>query len=163
MASPTAGQVAVTTAAQPNRKLAYGETLRSRTARLWHDLQKFLLDYSTRPLHFFGPIGLLSTGAGALIGFGLVLSKLSGQHAIILPGWPLLLAAAALVVGGVVILCLGLVAEILSRTYYESQGKPIYALRTTVDDEPQPQRTTRWIDEPVAVDKLANERVRAIR
>ena len=35
-----------------------------------------------------------------------------------------------LILAGILILCLGLVAEILSRTYYESQGKPIYAVRT---------------------------------
>ena len=39
--------------------------------------------------------------------------------------------------GGIQILCLGLVAEILSRTYYESQGKPIYAVRETRNFDPQ--------------------------
>jgi glycosyltransferase involved in cell wall biosynthesis len=138
-----------------NGKSNYGI---SRTLRVFLDLlsTKFLLDYSTRPLHFFGPIGLLATGLGALIGFGLILSKLLGQHAIMLHSGPLLVAATALVLAGVVILCLGLVAEILSRTYYESQGKPIYAVKTT-------QKHERWTDEPILAERLANDRVRAMR
>lgn len=137
-----------------NGKSNYGI---SRTFRVFLDLlsTKFLLDYSTRPLHFFGPIGLVSTGLGSLIGFGLVANKLFGQHAIMQAG-SLLVAATALVLGGVVILCLGLVAEILCRTYYESQKKPIYAARSTHNHD-------RWIEEPVPSDRLAGERVRAIR
>ena len=138
-----------------NGKSNYGI---SRTLRVFLDLlsTKFLLDYSTRPLHFFGPIGLLAIGSGALIGCVLVLSKLFAQHAIAMQPWPLLFAATALVLGGVLILCLGLVAELLSRTYYESQRKPIYAVRTT-------QKLERWTDEPIPADRLANDRVRAIR
>jgi glycosyltransferase involved in cell wall biosynthesis len=137
-----------------NGKSNYGI---SRTLRVFLDLlsTKFLLDYSTRPLHFFGPIALLATGTGVSIGFGLVLGKLFGQHAIMQHG-ALLAAATALVIGGVVILCLGLVAEILSRTYYESQGKAIYAVKTSHGHE-------RWIDGPVAADNIVDERVRAIR
>jgi glycosyltransferase involved in cell wall biosynthesis len=137
-----------------NGKSNYGI---SRTFRVFLDLlsMKFLLDYSTRPLHFFGPIGLLATGLGSLIGFGLVVNKLFGQHAIMQAG-PLLVSATALVLGGVVILCLGLVAEILCRTYYESQGKPIYAARSTHNRD-------RWLDESIPSDRLASERVRAIR
>jgi glycosyltransferase involved in cell wall biosynthesis len=147
-------EIPISNPPRQNGKSNYGI---SRTLRVFLDLlsTKFLLDYSTRPLHFFGPIGLLATGAGALMGFGLVLNKLFGQHAIMLQAWPLLVASMALVLGGVVILCLGLVSELLSRTYYESQGKAIYALRTSQNE--------RWIDEPIRADKLADERVRAIR
>jgi len=125
---------------------------------------KFLLDYSTRPLHFFGPIALLATGSGSLIGCGLIFSKLFGYQETIPQHGPLLFAATVLVLGGIQILCLGLVAEILSRTYYESQGKPIYAVRTTPDHDPHPlQHRLRWIDEPIPADITANDRVRAIR
>ena len=135
----------------------------SRTVRVFLDLlsTKFLLDYSTRPMHFFGPIGLLAMGAGALAGCSLILNGLFGQHAIMLPREPLLFAAPLFVAAGILILCLGLVAEILSRTYYESQGKPIYAVRTMVcrDSQPLPHRLRR-IDEAIPVDQVGDDRVR---
>ena len=122
---------------------------------------KFLLDYSTRPLHFFGPIGLLATGAGTLIGCGLIFSKLIGQQAIMLQHGPLLFAATLLILAGIQILCLGLVAEILSRTYYESQGKPIYAVRSRLNYDRQPlPHKLHWIDETTPADKAARDRMR---
>jgi glycosyltransferase involved in cell wall biosynthesis len=90
---------------------------------------KFLLDYSTRPLHFFGFFGLLATGAGILIGAALVFKKLALHKEVMLENGPLLFAATVLILAGIQFLCLGLVSEILSRTYYESQGKPIYAIK----------------------------------
>lgn len=90
---------------------------------------KFLLDYSTRPLHFFGLFGLLATGAGGLIGAALVFKKLVLRKEVMLENGPLLFAATVLILAGIQLLCLGLASEILSRTYYESQGKPIYAIK----------------------------------
>ncbi len=90
---------------------------------------KFLLDYSTRPLHFFGFLGLLATAAGSLIGFALVYKKLILHKEVMLANGPLLFAATVLILAGIQFLCLGLASEILSRTYYESQGKPIYAIK----------------------------------
>jgi glycosyltransferase involved in cell wall biosynthesis len=139
-----------------NGKSNYGL---SRTLHVFFDLLsiKFLLDYSTRPLHFFGPIGLLTAVAGVLAGCGLVLSALLGSHSALLQPAPLLVTATVLIVAGILVLCLGLVAEVLSRTYYESQGKPIYAVRP----QPLPRRLVS-IDEVAVADKVANDRVRAI-
>jgi len=119
-----------------NGKSNYGL---SRTFHVLLDLlsTKFLLDYSTRPLHFFGFFGLLATGSGTLMGCFLAFRKLVLHKAIMLQNGPLLFAATLLILVGVQILCLGLAAEILSRTYYESQGKPIYAARDTQSREPQ--------------------------
>jgi glycosyltransferase involved in cell wall biosynthesis len=102
-----------------------------RTFHVFLDLlsTKFLLDYSTRPLHFFGFFGLLTTGAGTLIGSFLAFKKLVLQQEIMLQNGPLLFAATILIVTGFQLLCLGLASEMLSRIYYESQGKPIYAAR----------------------------------
>jgi hypothetical protein len=129
-------EVPINNPPRQNGKSNYGI---SRTLRVFLDLlsTKFLLDYSTRPLHFFGPIGLLATGSGSLIGCGLIFSKFVGHQATMLQHGPLLFAATVLVLGGIQILCLGLAAEILSRTYYESQGKPIYAVRETRNFDPQ--------------------------
>src|SRR4029077_2732642 len=110
-----------------------------RTFHVFLDLlsTKFLLDFSTRPLHFFGFFGLLFTGAGTLMGGSLAFKKLVLHRAIMLENGPLLFAATLLILVGVKILCLGLVAEILSRIYYESQGKPIYAVRETRSHDAQ--------------------------
>jgi len=113
-----------------NGKSNYGL---SRTFHVFLDLlsTKFLLDYSTRPLHFFGFFGLMFAGAGTVMGCFLAFKKLVLHQAILLQNGPLMFAATLLILVGVQILCLGLVAEILSHTYYESQGKPIYAVRET--------------------------------
>ena len=104
---------------------------------------KFLLDYSTRPLHFFGFFGLLTTGAGTLIGAALVFKKLVLHKEVMLENGPLLFAATVLILAGIQFLCLGLASEILSRTYYESQGKPIYAIKAIRSHESPSTLTLR--------------------
>ena len=103
----------------------------SRTIRVLLDLIgiKFLLDFSTRPLHFFGLLGLLGMGGGAGIGFFLLYEKLFLHRPIMLEHGPLLFVATLLFLAGIQFLSVGLIGEMLSRTYYESQKKPIYALR----------------------------------
>jgi glycosyltransferase involved in cell wall biosynthesis len=102
-----------------------------RTVHVILDLlsTKFLLDYSTRPLHFFGFFGLLATGTGSLIGSVLAYKKLILHEEIMFENGPLLFAMTVLILAGIQLLSLGLASEILSRTYYESQGKPIYAIK----------------------------------
>jgi glycosyltransferase involved in cell wall biosynthesis len=119
-----------------NGKSNYGL---SRIFRVFLDLLsvKFLLDYSTRPLHFFGFFGLLAGGAGSSISAFLILKKLILHQEIMLQNGPLMIGAAVLILAGVQLLCLGLVCEILSRTYYESQKKPIYAARVIRSREPE--------------------------
>jgi glycosyltransferase involved in cell wall biosynthesis len=103
----------------------------SRTIRVLLDLIgiKFLLDYSTRPLHFFGLWSLLGVGAGTGIGFFLFYEKLLLHRSIMLEHGPLLFVGMLLFLTGIQFLSVGLIAEMLSRTYYESQKKPIYTLR----------------------------------
>src|SRR5262245_11081828 len=119
-----------------NGKSNYGL---SRIFRVFLDLLsiKFLLDYSTRPLHFFGLLGLVAGGAGSFISALLILKKLVLHESVLLQNGPLMIAAAVLMVAGVQRLCLGLACEILSRTYYESQKKPIYAARAIRNHAPQ--------------------------
>jgi glycosyltransferase involved in cell wall biosynthesis len=103
----------------------------SRTFRVLLDLIgiKFLLDYSTRPLHFFGLLSLMGVGAGVGIGFFLFYEKFILHRPIMLEHGPLLFVAMLLFLAGIQFLSVGLIGEMLSRTYYESQRKPIYALR----------------------------------
>jgi len=87
---------------------------------------KFFLDYSTRPLQFFGRLGLITTGLGAGLGFFLFFKKVFLGQSIMLQHGPLIFLSMLLLLGGVQFLTIGLVGEMLSRTYYESQNKPIY-------------------------------------
>jgi glycosyltransferase involved in cell wall biosynthesis len=101
----------------------------SRTVRVILDLLtvKFLLSYSTRPLQIFGLIGLLAGGLGGLIVGWLAYVRLIERQGI--ADRPLLLLGVLLVFIGVQLVTFGLLAEVMTRTYYESQNKPVYAIR----------------------------------
>ncbi len=106
----------------------------SRTIRVVLDLitVKFLLSYSTRPLQVFGLIGLLSGLIGTAIGL-----YLSYQRLILkttgLTNRPLLLLAILLIFIGVQFITMGLLAEMISRTYHESVNKKIYTVREIIE------------------------------
>ena len=89
---------------------------------------KFLLKYFTRPMHFFGRVGLIGVTLGCLILGALVIHKLSG-HSMLADHGPLLIAGALLMVAGLMMFSTGLLGEVLMRTYFESQGRRIYAVR----------------------------------
>jgi glycosyltransferase involved in cell wall biosynthesis len=100
-----------------------------RTVRVLLDLMtvRFLLSYSTRPIHIFGLLGLLSVLVGLGIGIYLTIIKL--LYGAALAERPLLLFAILLVMVGVQLVTMGLLGEMVVRTYYESQNKQIYAVR----------------------------------
>src|SRR6516165_1561314 len=102
-----------------------------RTVRVFLDLMivKFLLDYSTRPLQFFGLLGLGGAALGSVIGGYVVFKKLFYHAAVMTQHGPLLLLSIALLVSGIQFISMGLLGELMARTYYESQNKPIYTLR----------------------------------
>src|SRR5579862_1998502 len=89
---------------------------------------KFLLKYFTRPMHFFGRLGLASFAFGSLILGALSVSKFWGQGMLTDHG-PLMILGALLLVGGLMMFSTGLLGEVLMRTYFESQGRRIYAVR----------------------------------
>ena len=101
----------------------------SRTVRVILDLAtvKFLLSYSTRPLQIFGLVGLLAGGLGSMITGYLGYIRLFQQQGI--AERPLLLLGVMLVFIGVQLVTFGLLAEVMARTYYESQDKPTYVIR----------------------------------
>ena len=88
---------------------------------------KFLLSYSTRPLQIFGLVGLAMSIPGALIMAYLTFVKFVIGASI--ANRPLLMFGVLLVSTGVQLLTLGLMAELLVRTYHESQNKPTYVIR----------------------------------
>jgi glycosyltransferase involved in cell wall biosynthesis len=101
----------------------------SRTFRVILDLAtvKFLLSYSTRPLQMFGLIGLPMGIVGFLILAWLSYERLFGYESI--ANRPMLFFGGLLAVLGVQFLTMGLLAEMMARTYHESQDKPTYAIR----------------------------------
>ncbi|MCX7668801.1 MAG: glycosyltransferase family 2 protein [Anaerolineae bacterium] len=100
-----------------------------RTLRVLLDLitVRFMLGYATRPLQVFGRLGLASAGLGLLTGLYLTFVKLVlGQN---IGTRPLLLLAVLLMILGVQMISMGLLAEMIMRTYFETQDKPIYMIR----------------------------------
>jgi glycosyltransferase involved in cell wall biosynthesis len=89
---------------------------------------KFLLNYLTRPMHFFGKFGMAGTAVGSLMLAYLAARKLTG-HEILVEHGPLMLASALLLISGLLMFTTGLLGEVLMRTYFESQGRRIYAVR----------------------------------
>ena len=106
----------------------------SRTFRVLLDLLtvKFLMGYSSRPIHFFGAIGLASSAAGGTILSWLFVERIFFGAA--LADRPALLAAILLTLLGFQFITVGLLAELQTRTYHESQDKPIYEVRHTYED-----------------------------
>ncbi len=101
----------------------------SRTIRVLLDLitVKFLQSFSTRPMQFFGPMGLMFCLSGFCISLYLSIDKLfRGAN---IGGRPLLLFGVVLIIVGVQFIGMGLLGEMLVRVYHESQKKPIYAIK----------------------------------
>jgi len=119
----------------------------SRTPRVILDLVtiSFLLSFSNRPMQLFGGVGLLSSGLGGAILLYLAGAKIArglryGEEAfryfrIGTNPWTML--AVLLTVVGVQFIMMGLLGEVLTRTYYEAQGKPIYAVRRVIETQEQ--------------------------
>jgi glycosyltransferase involved in cell wall biosynthesis len=101
----------------------------SRTIKVLLDLitVKFLQSFSTKPMQFFGPFGMIF----GILGFGisLYLSIEKIFKGIDIGGRPLLLLGALLIIVGVQFVGLGLLGEMLVRVYHETQKKPIYAIK----------------------------------
>jgi glycosyltransferase involved in cell wall biosynthesis len=131
------GEVPVNDRPRKAGKSKYGAF--SRAPRVLLDLLtvSFLLGYSHRPMQLFGRVGLVSGGVGGLIllylGGAKIVSGLiggaEGFRAYRIGDSPLLMLGVLLTVLGVQFLMMGLLGEILTRTYHEAQGKPIYAVR----------------------------------
>jgi glycosyltransferase involved in cell wall biosynthesis len=103
----------------------------TRTIRVLLDLMtvKFLSGYLTRPMHVLGTVGLGMMGLGGLSFLATIVMKWA--QGIFWTGNPLLLLAVMLELIGIQFILMGLLGEVLARTYFESQGKTPYAVRTT--------------------------------
>ena len=107
----------------------------SRTFRVFVDLISvyFFMKFFSRPGHFFGLIGLLLSSIGTIILIYLVSLKLI--YGLDIGDRPLLIAGTLLVVVGIQLVSLGVIGEILSRTYYASSKEKSYFIRWDSDDK----------------------------
>ena len=107
-----------------------------RTFRVMLDLLtvKFLVSYSTRPLQIFGLVGGILGAAGVVLlgylGIARLLEMISLERRV-----PAVMLGMLLVFTGMQLVTIGLLAELQARTYHESQGKPIYAIRSVLPPE----------------------------
>ena len=114
----------------------------SRTFRVILDLITilFLRRYSARPMHLFGGVGIISGTIGFIFGVYLAWIKIwagitggsEGFRSVQIGDRPLLMLAVLLIILGVQFLVMGLLAELVVRTYYESQDKPVYYIREEI-------------------------------
>jgi glycosyltransferase involved in cell wall biosynthesis len=113
----------------------------SRTVRVILDLitVKFLLTYSTRPIHVFGLWGILAGIFGFILAGYLSIQRLF--MGIALSNRPILLLAILLIFIGIQFISIGLLGELQVRTYHESQDKPIYFIKEIIQ--------SRGLSEPV--------------
>lgn len=92
---------------------------------------KFMLSYLTRPIHFFGGVGLVCLFVGGFAGTAAVVLKIWYRLSFVRTPLPIL--SALFIIVGVQLMVMGILAEVLMRTYYESQGKAPYKIKETLN------------------------------
>jgi glycosyltransferase involved in cell wall biosynthesis len=100
----------------------------NRTFKVMSDLvlMVFMRKYLQKPMHLFGTLGFISLGLGIIINIYLLVLKIMGED---IGGKPLLILGLILLLGGIQFITIGIVADINTRTYFESQGKKTYTVR----------------------------------
>ena len=140
LASWVGGQVEEVVVGHNARQFGSSKYGISRTFRVVLDLitVKFLLRYSQGPMQFFGKIGGFLGLPGLLLLLFMVGAQLSamwfgtsfGAALVKRPFW--IISAFMLILSGLQFITIGLLAEVLTRTYHESQQKPTYVIRETL-------------------------------
>lgn len=99
-----------------------------RTTKVFSDLMLmvFFQKYGVKPMHLFGTMGIIAFLAGGVIEFYLLILKLMGED---IGTRPLFMIGILLLMGGVQLITTGFIAEIVMRTYYESQSKKPYVIK----------------------------------
>ncbi|MEM8896159.1 MAG: glycosyltransferase family 2 protein [Bacteroidota bacterium] len=102
-----------------------------RTFKVLSDLMLmvFFQKYLQRPMHLFGTAGIITFLVGIAINFYLLVLKVFGED---IWGRPLLILGITLVLGGVQLITIGLIAELIVRTYFESQSKKTYRVKEVI-------------------------------
>lgn len=102
-----------------------------RTFRVMSDvlLMVFFQKYMQRPMHLFGTLGIFTFGIGLVLDLYLLYEKILGHD---IWGRPILILAITLTIGGIQLITSGLIAEMIMRTYYESQDKKTYRIKEII-------------------------------
>lgn len=126
-------EIPVNHRARKHGKSKYGI---SRTIRVLLDLitVKFLLSYSTKPIQIFGLLGLVSIFGSFGLMVGVVYARI--RHDFLLANNSMFLLAVLFFMLGVQFIAMGLLGEVIMRTYHESQGKPTYVIAKTINLHP---------------------------
>ena len=82
--------------------------------------------YLQKPMHLFGTVGIVTFLLGYMINAYLLVLKIMGEQ---IGGRPLLILGITLLLGGVQLITIGLLAELVVRTYFETQNKKTYRIR----------------------------------
>jgi len=90
----------------------------------------FMQRFGQKPMHFFGTVGFIMFAFGMIIDFYLLILKLFGEN---IGHRPLLTLGTMLILGGIQLITTGFLAEIMIRTYYESQGKKPYVIKEIIN------------------------------
>jgi glycosyltransferase involved in cell wall biosynthesis len=130
------GEKVVNHRAREHGRSNYGIT---RTFRVILDLMtvKFLSSYKTRPLQMFGSVGMPMALLGLLITAYVTYQRFFGFQS---ANRPLFWVGLFMVLGGVILIMNGLQAELIARTYHESQDKPTYVIREIRESAPERSR-----------------------
>jgi glycosyltransferase involved in cell wall biosynthesis len=123
---------------QVNHRPRVAGTSKYGLARIWKVILdlitvKFLGSYSTKPIYVFGTMGLISAAASILFCLIVIYQKLAANTS--MNRNPLLLLSAVLGIATVQFILMGLLAEMLVRTYHESQNRPTYVIRNILEHE----------------------------
>jgi glycosyltransferase involved in cell wall biosynthesis len=110
----------------------------SRTFKVMADLilMLFFQKYFQRPIHLFGGLGLLAFLLGGIINVYLLVLKILGED---IWGRPILILGFMLILGGIQLITTGIIAEIIVRTYFESQDKKTYRVKALYTGEQEVQ------------------------
>ncbi len=106
----------------------------SRTFKVMADLilMLFFQKYFQRPIHLFGGLGLLAFLLGGMINVYLLVLKIMGED---IWGRPILILGFILILGGIQLITTGIISEIIVRTYFESQDKKTYRIKSLYTGE----------------------------
>ena len=106
----------------------------SRTFKVMADLilMLFFQKYFQRPIHLFGGLGLLAFLLGGVINVYLLVLKILGED---IWGRPILILGFMLILGGIQLITTGIISEIIVRTYFESQDKKTYRIKSLYTGE----------------------------
>ena len=89
-------------------------------------LMIFFQKYLQKPMHLFGTVGIVTFLLGSMINAYLLVLKIMGEE---IGGRPLLILGVTLLLGGIQLITIGLLAELIVRTYFETQNKKTYRIR----------------------------------